>query len=145
MMIAGPGIAEGKVCTKPVELIDLHPTLLDLSGLGEDPNLEGQSLVPLLENPDAEWPHLARSSIGPGNVAIISEGYRYIRYNDGSEEFYDRQKDPHEWANLIHSKELADEIEAHRKEVPTKFYPVQGGGSTGHKAFAAAEAGKSGN
>lgn len=45
---------------------------------------------PLPENPDAAWPHMARCSFGPGNVAIASERYRYILYNDGSEELYDR-------------------------------------------------------
>ncbi len=33
MMIIGPGIAKGKVCTKPVELLDIYPTLLELAGL----------------------------------------------------------------------------------------------------------------
>ena len=69
---------------------------------------EGHSLVPLLEDPEAEWPHMARTSFGPGNYAIISEGYRFIQYNDGSEEFYDHAKDPHEWYNVVMDPEYAD-------------------------------------
>ncbi|MDX1563982.1 MAG: sulfatase [Phycisphaeraceae bacterium] len=139
MIIAGPGIARGKVCRKPVELIDIYPTLLDLAGLKADPKLEGQSMVPLLKNPEADWPHMARSSFGPGNVAIISEQYRYIHYNDGSEEFYDRENDPHEWHNQIANPKFKDQIARHRAALPKKYHPILKGRSTGHKAYAASE------
>ena len=36
----------------------------------------------------------------PGNVAVRSERYRYIRYHDGGEELYDLANDPKEWRNL---------------------------------------------
>lgn len=87
MMIAGPGIVEGGVCSKPTQLLDIYPTLLELTGLKADPKLEGNSLVPLLKNPQADWPFYTGNSFGAGNYSIVSEGYRYIHYNDGSEEF----------------------------------------------------------
>lgn len=138
LIIAGPGIVRGAVCDKPVQLLDLYPTLLDLAGLEPDPAHEGRSLRPLLENPQADWPHLARTSFGPGNIALISEGYRYIRYVNGSEELYDRSADPHEWHNLATDSAMAGVLERHRAEMPTKFHPVLGDGSTGHDAFRAA-------
>ncbi|MEM9110613.1 MAG: sulfatase [Planctomycetota bacterium] len=137
MIIMGPGIEGGRVCHKPVELIDIYPTLLDLTGQEADPQHEGQSLVPLLKDPKAAWPHPARTSFGPGNVAIKSERYRYIRYVDGSEEFYDHKTDPHELTNLIKDASLAKLIDAHREHLPTVFHPVLGQNSTGHKAFIA--------
>ncbi|MBF0197972.1 MAG: sulfatase-like hydrolase/transferase [Planctomycetes bacterium] len=140
MIIAGPGIAKGKVCSKPVQLLDIYPTLLELSGLVRNPAHEGQSLAKLLKNPEAEWSHMARSSFGPGNVAIISERYRYIHYNDGSEEFYDHKNDPNEWNNQIKNSEMAPLIEQHRAHLPEKVHPVLEGNSTGHKAFSASEA-----
>ncbi|MGF1491565.1 MAG: sulfatase [Microcoleaceae cyanobacterium] len=85
LMVAGPGIAQGKVCEKPVQLLDIYPTMLDLAGLKADPGHEGHSLMPLLADADAQWPHVARMSFGPGNHAIRSERYRYIRYQDGTE------------------------------------------------------------
>ncbi len=66
MVISAPGIPPGQVCPKPVGLIDLYPTLLALTGLAPDPKHEGHSLMPLLENPQADWPHFARTSFGPG-------------------------------------------------------------------------------
>lgn len=139
MIIAGPGIGKGEVCGKPVQLIDIYPTLMDLIEAKPDASLEGHSLEPLLENPAAEWLHVARSSFGPGNVAIVSEGYRYIHYNDGSEELYDRTADPHEWHNLAAAPEMASVLKQHRADLPTSYHPVLGMGSTGHDAFDAAE------
>jgi arylsulfatase A-like enzyme len=139
LIIAGPGVAQGIVCDQPVQLLDIYPTLLELTGLAADPGLEGNSLVPLLKNPDADWPHTARSSFGPGNVAIVSEEYRYIHYHDGSEELYDRKKDPNEWMNLASDPAYQKIIETHRTQLPEKYYPVLGSGSTGHDAFEATE------
>ena len=126
MIIAGPGIVKGKKCDKPTQLLDIYPTLLDLTGHKADPSHEGNSLVPLLKNVSADWPHMARTCFGPGNYAIVSENYRYIHYNDGTEEFYDRSKDPHEWNNLISESSLKDEIEKHRKFLPRKTYKILG-------------------
>ena len=140
MIIVAPGIKDGQVCTKPVELIDLYPTLLELTGLKPDPNHEGQSLVPLLNDPQADWPHVARTSFGPGNVAIKSERYRYIRYQDGSEEFYDHRHDPHELKNLIGDPALSKAVDTHREHVPKTYHPVLGKNSTGHKAYEASQA-----
>jgi arylsulfatase A-like enzyme len=139
MMIVGPGIKPG-VSHKPVQLMDIYPTLLELTNLKADSKLEGNSLVQLLRNPQSDWPHYARSSFGPGNYAIVSERYRYVQYNDGSEEFYDRSKDPHEWNNQIKNPEYAPVIAKHREQVPAERAPILGQNSTGHKAFNAAEA-----
>ncbi len=139
MIIVGPGVAKGKVCTKPVELLDIYPTLLDLTGLKADPRLEGHSMAPLLADPQSEWPHIARTSFGPGNYAIRSERYRYIHYNDGTEEFYDHANDSHEWKNLIGVPEMATLIEKHRTFLPRTSHPILGKGSTGHATFEASE------
>ena len=138
MMISGPGIKPG-VSHKPTQLLDIYPTLLELTGLKPDSKLEGNSLLPLLRNPQSEWPHYARTSFGPGNYAIVSERYRFIQYNDGSEEFYDRSKDPNEWSNQAKNPEYASIIAKHRQQVPQERAPILGKNSTGHKAFAASE------
>ena len=44
-------------CSKPVNLLSLAPTLLELSGLPPSELHDGPSLVPLLMDPKAEWPH----------------------------------------------------------------------------------------
>jgi arylsulfatase A-like enzyme len=140
LIIVGPGVARGKVCSKPVQLLDIYPTLLELTGLKSDPGLEGHSMAPLLADPDADWPHMARTSFGPGNYSIVSEYYRYIHYNNGSEEFYDRAKDPHEWNNVIPNPEYAAMIKKHRAQIPQQRHEILGQQSTGHKSYEASEA-----
>ncbi|MEJ6578562.1 MAG: sulfatase [Akkermansiaceae bacterium] len=141
MIIAGPSVAKGRVCDKPVQLLDLYPTLLDLTGLKANPKHEGHSLKPLLEDPAADWPHTARSSFGPKNMAIVSETFRYIHYADRSEELYNRKSDPHEWSNLASDPAMKGILASHRAELPTKYHAILGKGSTGHQAFEAASQG----
>jgi len=100
LMMAGPGIARGGECTRPVSFMDIYPTLVDLCRLGPNNRLEGRSLRPLLENPKAEWEPPALTTHGRNNHSLRSERWRYIRYADGSEELYDHQSDEMEWTNL---------------------------------------------
>ncbi|HMY73507.1 MAG TPA: sulfatase, partial [Blastocatellia bacterium] len=58
LIFAGPGVTANGRSHRPVELLDLYPTLLELSGLPARPELEGHSLAPLLKNANAKraWP-----------------------------------------------------------------------------------------
>ena len=139
LIILGPNIPKGKVCNKPVQLLDIYPTLLELTNLEGDPMHEGHSLVPLLKDEEADWPYMARTSFGPGNYAILSEQYRFIQYNDGSEEFFDHSKDTQEWYNVIDNPENHATIQQHRNQIPQERYEILGQGSTGHKSYSASE------
>ncbi|MEO0414857.1 MAG: sulfatase [Verrucomicrobiota bacterium] len=140
LIISAPGYQADKRTGKPAQLLDIFPTLLELTGLPKDPTQEGNSLVPLLENPECKWPNISLSSFGKGNYAIRSEHYRFIQYLDGSEEFYDHREDPHEWHNLIESadSDLLKVIEEHRSHLPKNDVAVLPASSTGHKAYEAA-------
>jgi len=138
LIVMGPGIAKRKVCHQPVQLLDIYPTLLELNGLKPDPQHEGNSLIPLLkEGQVTEWPYYARTSFGPGNYAIVSKNYRFIRYNDGSEEFYNHKNDPQEWYNEIGNTKYAEIIAEHRAQIPENFHEILGKGSTGHLSYEA--------
>lgn len=100
LLLAGPGVAAGTRCQRPVELLDLYPTLAEYCGLKLPPGLEGISLMPWLKDPQATRERPAITTHNPGNHAVRTERWRYIRYADGSEELYDLQTDPHEWHNL---------------------------------------------
>lgn len=113
-----PGMDQGKPCKRPVELLSIYPTLIELCGLPVREDLEGISLKPLLANPDKEWPHAALTTFGKENHAVRSETHRYIRYSDGSEELYDLQADPNEWNNLASDKSLANIKAALAKTFP---------------------------
>ncbi len=149
LIVVDPTRKGGQVSTKPAELIDIFPTLLALNGLKPDRTQEGQSLTPLLDDPKAsDWKHPAITSFGPGNYSVRTERYRYIHYNDDSEELYDHSTDPNEWHNLIiKGKPVRAELNAvlkqHRDQRPKNQHALLPGRSTGHKAFQAAEEKKS--
>jgi arylsulfatase A-like enzyme len=107
LVFAGPGVAKDAKCTQAVELLDIYPTLLDLTAQPARPELEGHSLLPQLKDATAkrEWP--AITSHNQGNHTIRTDRWRYIRYADGSEELYDELADPHEWKNLAADPTLA--------------------------------------
>ncbi len=100
LIISPPNSIGKHVSNRPVSLLDLYPTLVDMCGLPENPDNEGVSLAPLLLDPNAAWRHAAVTTYGPNNHAVKTERYRYIRYEDGSEELYDHEQDKDEWKNL---------------------------------------------
>ena len=122
LIIVDHRFSAGQISKKPAELLDVYPTLLELAGLPKDTTLEGDSLVPLLKDPQAHWDHPAISSFGKGNIAVRSEHFRFIQYLDGSEEFYDHRNDPHEWKNIINKRQYAKLIEQHRVHIPCLLY-----------------------
>lgn len=102
------GFEAGTACNRPVSLIDLYPTLVDLCGLPQPHELDGRSLRPLLRQPQSEWPHPALTAVGRGTFSVCGQNHRYIRYFDGSDELYDLTADPREWNNLAGQAEHAD-------------------------------------
>lgn len=94
------GSADGQLCHRTVSLQDIYPTLVDICGLPENGQIDGQSLVPLLKRPERDWDHVALTTYDFGEFSVRSERFRYTRYIDGSEELYDHLADSEEWHNL---------------------------------------------
>jgi len=108
LVFAGPGVAPGARCGQPVELLDMYPTIAELCSLPPKAGLEGVSLTPHLKNAQAARIQPAITTHNPGNHAVRTDRWRYIRYADGSEELYDRSADPHEWTNLALEPKFAE-------------------------------------
>lgn len=119
-IVYAPGIsALNGVSNRTVNLLDVYPTLVELCKLPAKKELEGHSIVTLLKNPAAAWKYPSVTTHGFGNHAVRSEKWRYVRYNDGSEELYDHDADPQEWKNLAKD----DKYTAVKKEL-AKSLPV---------------------
>lgn len=119
LIIVLPEQQTGARCDAPVGLIDVSPTMLQLCGLPPNPQHEGDSLAPLLEDPQACWRHATLTTYGWGNHAVRSQRYRYICYEDGAEELYDHDTDPHERENLADAPEMRSVLWKHRSWLPT--------------------------
>jgi iduronate 2-sulfatase len=120
LIIAAPGMKHGMRSSRPVSLLDLYPTLLSLCDLPENKALEGHDLTPILQDPQAEWPHYVLSVWRYKNYAVRSERYRYIQYRDGTEELYDHRDDPGEHRNVAGNPVFAQILEDHRKHLPDR-------------------------
>ncbi len=120
LMFVVPGVAQpGARCSRPVSLLDVYPTLADLCDLGPRDELEGNSLLPLLEDPNMAWEPPAVTTYMQNNHSVRSERWRYIRYHDGTEELYDHSRDEMEWTNLAGDAKYAAIKAEHARWLPT--------------------------
>jgi len=127
LIFAGPGTGHGTQCSKPAELLDIYPTLVELCGLPARECLEGHSLAPQLQDPNTHRPWPAITTHNQGNDAVRTEHWRFIRYADGSEELYDHRDDPNEWTNVITDAKFSAKREALARWLPKSPAPPAAG------------------
>ena len=113
------GSKNGQSTTNLSSLLDVYPTLIELTGLPKRSDLDGQSLIPILKNPQTPIDRPIITTYDFGDYSIRYQNWHYIRYIDKSEELYDLMSDPEEWTNLAHDNEY-DSLKAElRKFIPS--------------------------
>jgi arylsulfatase A-like enzyme len=114
MIIVPPGnqVPEGfkpnTASTRVVNLLDLAPTIADITGVPLKDEWEGKSLLPLLQDANADWDDYTHTTFGLGNHTVSTPSWQYIHYFDDQAELYDLQSDPNEFTNLADDPEYAD-------------------------------------
>lgn len=114
LIVAYPGIPDaGKATRSVVGTIDLFPTLCDLTGLPKPDFLQGTSLVPILESPEAIG-HPAFAYRGDAQTIRI-DTHRLIAHKDGHLELYDHRTPEGETRNVaqldpVTAKELLEQL-----------------------------------
>ncbi len=113
LLIRCPGLkTAGTTCTEPVVSTDLYRTILELSGLEGDPkhnaNVDGLSLVPLLDNPSAgldrhaicfHYPHYYPTTTPVSSVR--ARDWKLLEFHEDMHvELYNLRDDPSEKTNL---------------------------------------------
>ena len=118
-------IKAGMRSDKFVLSIDIAPTMLEMAGITKGKHIQGDSIVPILQDEDAQW----RDSFLMEYVGyekpmpwMIDTSYKVIRKNNykyihwiqrhNADELYDLESDPYEMNNIIsnpkHTKLLVE-------------------------------------
>ncbi len=113
--ITGPGFFGGGQVRELISLVDLPPTLLDAAGLPVPPEMQGRSLLPLVNHQPVQWPDDVFIQISEAQVgrAIRTRRWKYSVMapdKDGAKDagadhyieecLYDLKADPYELTNL---------------------------------------------
>ncbi len=95
----GPGIPQGVSVDPPVINADLAPTILDAADVPAGLEMDGHSLLPVIQHPaiDRNRELLIEE---PAVKAIRTPRYMYAEYESGENELYDLALDPYELVSL---------------------------------------------
>jgi arylsulfatase A-like enzyme len=116
LIVRAPGVAPGRVVDRPVELVDLMPTLLEMAGLPSNSEAQGKSLVPLLRGVDGYDRRYAFTESGylENYQRAVRDGrWKLVYAPDPADqaimagvpfELYDLRADPGETRNLVHER-----------------------------------------
>jgi arylsulfatase A-like enzyme len=116
-----------------VELVDILPTLLDLTGIDAPCHLVGNSLGPILRGltndpyPQQNWRKAAFCEIENGRM-IRTNNWKLCHYSNDTGELYDLSTDPDEKHNRYNDPNcstirasLTEQLLSHIIEHPTRF------------------------
>ncbi len=145
MIIAVPkSKSQGKASAQLAELIDLYPTLADLCGLKAPNTLEGQSLRPQLNDPNAPGKTAAYTQVRRGQAgaaatkkqvnppfmgrSVRTERFRYTEWDEGKRgvQLYDHASDPHELNNLAQDRMHQGTISQMKQLLQDMNHPPRG-------------------
>ncbi len=115
LIVSIPGHSQDTKTEAIVELVDIFPTLSDACELPLRPEIEGISMVPVIENPTRPWKTAAFSQYGQKSFSIRTERYRYTEWGNGQTELYNYETDSDGTENLVHLPENAA-LAAHLSE-----------------------------
>ncbi len=118
------GVRGRQICDRPVELMDVMPTLLEAAGVSIPDSVEGRSLLPLLRGASDEWrPFLHGECCDiptlKSGMQYLTDGRRkYIWFPGlGREQFFDLEQDPREMNDLASQPDRAEEIAVWRERL----------------------------
>jgi len=104
MILSGPGIEGNRQVNEIISLLDLVPTLVQLT-TGDDFPGHGRSLLPLLQGSETGWQSEAFAECHGQRFnytqrTLWRDDYKYIFNGFAEDELYNLAEDPHERLNL---------------------------------------------
>lgn len=134
LLFSVPWFDKGRKTQSLAEFVDIYPTLCDLADLKKPSHLEGQSLVPVLKNPETVVNEVAISQYPRGGslgydrkkeimgYSMRVENYRFTRwqkYENPDEvvaiELYDHSTSPMAQKNLAEDEKFSDKVKEFNK------------------------------
>ena len=119
LIFSGPGIESGKRTNSPVEMIDIYPTLMELTGIDTPDHVVGKSLTPIFKNNSASIRNSALTKWRNG-YSIKTERYRITKWGENGElgyELYDHNNDKEELINLANDRNYLPILDSLKKEI----------------------------
>tara|TARA_Y100000588_G_scaffold173122_1_gene186974 strand:+ start:1904 stop:3412 length:1509 start_codon:yes stop_codon:yes gene_type:complete len=118
-----PGSVNNDLCIN----VDLAPTLLELAGLKPPADMQGRSMVPLLNGKSpSDWRQSQFYTYwgAPNHYGIRTERYTYLKLAGHPAELFDRQTDPNETHNVAGKTENQPVIQRLEKELQKQIRVV---------------------
>lgn len=109
LLVSAPGIKKNTRINSIAEFVDIYPTICELAGLDLPTHLEGNSLVKVMQNPEAKTDELAICKWFDG-VTLIKDSLFYTEWNNSKKQTYARMLynhnlDPDENINISEKEE----------------------------------------
>ncbi|BCX47415.1 hypothetical protein HAHE_13230 [Haloferula helveola] len=100
-LVRWPGkVPAGSVSDTPVSTLDIAPTALEVAGLDARDNLDGRSLMPMLEKPAEAQPERTLHWRFWNQIACRRGKWKYLSVNAEKEFLFDMESDAHETRDL---------------------------------------------
>jgi choline-sulfatase len=127
LIVSWPKRFQSGIRRENVSLVDLFPTVLAFAGSSEakdlPEDLDGSSLLPLLEGDGSDWKSQVLFEYLGGGVrtpmlGACRDNWKYVCFHDLPPLLFDIEKDPHELDNLAEKPEYAAKVkELHKLAV----------------------------
>ena len=111
LIASGRRFPVGATSQVPVSLLDIHPTMLDLVGLANRPEIPGRSLIELAKSGDIDRTILSEyhAAGSPTGVFMLRKGrWKYVLYVGHRPQLFDLEADPLECVDLGNEPDHTD-------------------------------------
>lgn len=117
LIFAGPGVPAGERRDALVYLLDIFPTLCELTGVPIPDTVEGRSLLPCMRH-ETETVRDALLLAYADSIRGVSDGrWKLIDYACGATQLFDLEADPAEMHDLAGQAEYADVVARMRRRL----------------------------
>ena len=124
LLIRMPGEEGGRTIDQIIEAVDVLPTILEMIGVQIPPQLQGKSLLPLIQMDKSATTDSALMEFS-GWKTLRSESYRYVVHADGSERLHDLNAPWGEYRNVSDDAAYAEALADMRHQLLTRLIAIE--------------------